>query len=153
VVCYSFIVEDLHLLLLAGLPAHLCKNFRAFSHEPVSFAFSGPETVQRQRNHEDPRFARSVAKFRGVLTRPRSNPPVRQAVRGCPVIAPNGPSRCKTGGPLSVETGLTNSVLTHSQQNLLSRHCGRQMEKRQLKSQPRSARSTSDFPTREATNG
>src|SRR5271169_4056536 len=28
----------LHLLLLAGLPAHLCKNFRAFSHEPVSFA-------------------------------------------------------------------------------------------------------------------
>jgi hypothetical protein len=25
----------------------LCKNFRAFSHEPVSFAFSGPETVQR----------------------------------------------------------------------------------------------------------
>ena len=26
VVCYSFIVEDLHLLLLAGLPAHLCEN-------------------------------------------------------------------------------------------------------------------------------
>jgi len=26
VVRYSFIVEDLHLLLLAGLPAHLCKN-------------------------------------------------------------------------------------------------------------------------------
>ena len=26
VVRYSFIVEDLHLLLLAGLPAHLCEN-------------------------------------------------------------------------------------------------------------------------------
>ena len=26
VVCYSFIAVDLHHLLLAGLPAHLCKN-------------------------------------------------------------------------------------------------------------------------------
>ena len=26
VVCYSFIVVDLHHLLLAGLPAHLCEN-------------------------------------------------------------------------------------------------------------------------------
>ena len=29
VVCYSFIVVDLHHLLLAGLPAHLCKNVLA----------------------------------------------------------------------------------------------------------------------------
>src|SRR5271167_933491 len=34
VVCYSFIVEDLHLLLLAGLPAHPCQNSAKFSDRP-----------------------------------------------------------------------------------------------------------------------
>ena len=41
VVCYSFIAEDLHLLLLAGLPAHLCKNSRAFSHDAANSARPG----------------------------------------------------------------------------------------------------------------
>jgi hypothetical protein len=62
------------------LGSRLCENSRTFSHGPISFAFSGPETVQRQRNHEDPRSARSVAKFRGVLTRPR---PLAVIPRGC----------------------------------------------------------------------
>ncbi len=35
VVCYSFIVVDLHHLLLAGLPAHLCKNALYVIHSAV----------------------------------------------------------------------------------------------------------------------
>jgi hypothetical protein len=49
---YPFIAEDLHLLLLAGLPAHLGKNSRAFSHEPVSFAFSRHKSAQNRKNRE-----------------------------------------------------------------------------------------------------
>jgi hypothetical protein len=49
----------------------LCENSPTFSHGPISFAFSSPETVQRRRNHGNLRSARPVAKFRGVLTRPR----------------------------------------------------------------------------------
>jgi hypothetical protein len=30
----------------------LCKNFRAFSHEPVSFAFARPQSVQSRKNRE-----------------------------------------------------------------------------------------------------
>ena len=48
-----------------------CENSRTFSHGPISFAFSSPETVQRRRNHGNLRSPRPVAKFRGVLTRAR----------------------------------------------------------------------------------
>ena len=47
-----------------------CENYGTFSHGPISFAFSSPETVQR--NYGNLRSARPVGKFRGVLTRPRS---------------------------------------------------------------------------------
>ena len=49
-----------------------CENSGTFSHGPISFAFSSPETVQRRRNYGNLRSARPVGKFRGVLTRPRS---------------------------------------------------------------------------------
>src|ERR1700722_3265609 len=48
-----------------------CENSATFSHGPISFAFSSPETVQRRRNYGNLRSARPVGKFRGVLTRRR----------------------------------------------------------------------------------
>ena len=65
-----------------------CENSRTFSHGPISFAFSSPETVQRRRNHGCLRSAPPVAKFRGVLTRPRSNRRVQSAFRERSVLAP-----------------------------------------------------------------
>ena len=67
VVCYSFIVEDLHLLLLAGLPTHLCKNFRAFSHEPVSFAFARLGIVIAQSHRLQSRHATTPGGVVGPL--------------------------------------------------------------------------------------
>jgi hypothetical protein len=48
-----------------------CENSGTFSHGPISFAFSSPETVQRRKNYGNLRSARPVGKFCGVLTRPR----------------------------------------------------------------------------------
>ena len=68
-----------------------CENSRTFSHGPISFAFSSPETVQRRRNHGNLRSAPPVAKFRGVLTPPRSICRVRHAAGNDGVDgAPNG---------------------------------------------------------------
>ena len=44
---YSFIAEDLHLLLLAGLPAHLCENSRGSFHTPNLGLFSKSEIDQK----------------------------------------------------------------------------------------------------------
>ena len=92
---YSFIAEDLHLLLLAGLPAHLCENSRTFSHGLVSFAFSRPETVQKRREHENPRSARPVAEFRRVLTGPRSIPGLQGPVPTGAVASATHPPTCQ----------------------------------------------------------
>src|ERR1700722_15249320 len=46
-----------------------CENSGTFSHGPISFAFSSPETVQRRKNYGNLRSARPVGKFCGVLTR------------------------------------------------------------------------------------
>ena len=39
VVCYSFIVVDLHHLLLAGLPAHPCENANTLNRDRSSYSF------------------------------------------------------------------------------------------------------------------
>ena len=80
-----------------------CENSRTFSHGPISFAFSSPETVQRRRNHGNLRSPRPVAKFCGVLTRPRSAPPVR----GSAVVSP-GATPPQARRMISVSQKLTN---------------------------------------------
>src|SRR3984957_17733581 len=74
-----------------------CENSRTFSHGPFSFAFSSPETVQRRRNHGNLRSAPPVAKFRGVLTRPRSICRVRHAAGNDGGRAPRTASPCQDG--------------------------------------------------------
>jgi hypothetical protein len=40
-----------------------CENSGTFSHGPISFAFSSPETVQRRRNYGNLGSARPIGKF------------------------------------------------------------------------------------------
>jgi hypothetical protein len=46
VVRYSFIVVDLHHLLLAGLPAHLCKNAKRLKRDGISYSSKTALVVQ-----------------------------------------------------------------------------------------------------------
>jgi hypothetical protein len=76
-----------------------CENSGTFSHGPISFAFSSPETVQRRKNYGNLRSARPVGKFCGVLTRPRSravgrrpkSDRLRRAEKDVPRRRPVGP--------------------------------------------------------------
>jgi retron-type reverse transcriptase len=61
-----------------------CKNSRAFSHEPVSFAFSRPWRVQNRKNREKFRSARSFTKFRRVSTQPRPIAVAALEDKACP---------------------------------------------------------------------
>ena len=54
------------------LGSSLCENSSAFSHGPILFAFSSPQTAWKRKNRGKFRSARLFAKIRWVFARPRS---------------------------------------------------------------------------------
>jgi hypothetical protein len=61
--------------------SRLCENSCACSRGPILFAFSSPQSIQKQENREEFRSARPAAENRRVFAQPRSIPGLQAPIQ------------------------------------------------------------------------